>query len=229
MKTRHALLLAVLLGPGLAMAAEFVIPKLSAAYAARIVVAHCDDTQCSGPATIELIDAKTHATVQRFESQDMSILLDKKHRPAVNATQLYSDQSALIVDDFNFDGQDDLAIRNGNNSSYGGPSYDVYVYNRTRKAFVPSADLTELATSTLGMFQVDHQRKRLETLEKSGCCWHLTTQYAVVPKVGLQKVYTREEAMATDGEHLDITEGRLVNGRWKTSTHREAVKQDDKH
>ncbi len=219
----HALLLAALLGPGVATAAEFVIPHLSAAYSARIVVAHCDDSQCSGPATIELRDARTQATVQRFESEDMSILLDPKKKPAVNV--LNGDQSALIVDDFNFDGQDDLAIRNGNNSGYGGPSYDVYVYNRTRKAFVSSDELTELASSKLGMFQVDHQRKRLETLEKSGCCWHLTTQYEVVPKRGLQEVYTREEAVNADGEHVDVTVRQREGERWQTRTRRYKTSQ----
>ena len=87
-----------------------------------------------------------------------------------------------------------MRFRNGNNSSYGGPSYDVYVYNRTHKAFVPSVELTDLATSNLGMFTVDARRKRLIVFNKGGCCIHQTVEYAVVPRVGLQKVYEKIEA-----------------------------------
>lgn len=165
---------------------------------------------------MELFDHRTRALIQRFETEDMSIFLDQKNAPSVNVTQLYSDQSALIVGDFNFDGQDDLAIRNGNNSSYGGPSYDIYVYNKTRKAFVPSAELTDLATSALGMFSVDARRKRLITFNKGGCCLHQTTEYAVVPKVGLREVYEKTEAITADGDHVEVTVRQRVDQVWKT-------------
>ncbi|MCW1777480.1 hypothetical protein NB693_24540 [Pantoea ananatis] len=39
----------------------------------------------------------------------------------------YGEQSVLIYDDFNFDGIKDLAVMDGQNSCYHGPSYQVYL------------------------------------------------------------------------------------------------------
>jgi hypothetical protein len=212
---------ASLLLPGFAHAADFNIPDASPQYGARIHVETCDKDACSGPAKIELYRRADKSTVQRIETADLAILLGDKKQPAANITQLYSDQSAIIIADFNFDGSEDLAIRNGNNSGYGGPSYDVYVYHATKKQFVPAADLTELASSKLGMFQVDAKRKRLITFEKSGCCWHMTTEYAVVPGKGLLDVYSKEEAVRADGERVDVIVSERVelkaDGKWRKS------------
>lgn len=129
----------------------------------------------------------------------------------------------MIFDDFNFDGSEDLAIRNGNQSGYGGPSYDVYVYNSTRKQFVLSNELTALAYENLGMFQTDHKRKRIITFAKSGCCWHITTEYTVVPKKGLQKVYEMEED-AMDGEYVTVTTRNLINNKWASQSKKYKIK-----
>ena len=213
--------LALICVPALAHAADFNIPDASPQYGARIHVETCDKESCSGPARIELYRRADKSLVQRFETEDLAILLDDKKQPATNVTQLYSDQSAIIIADFNFDGSEDLAIRNGNNGGYGGPSYDVYVYYATKKQFVPAADLTELASSKLGMFQVDAKRKRLITFEKSGCCWHMTTEYAVVPGKGLLDVYSKEEAVRADGERVDVIVSERVEakagGQWRKS------------
>lgn len=131
---------------------------------------------------------------------------------------MYNEQSPLIFDDFNFDGSEDLAIRNGNNSGYGGPSYDIYVYHSTKKQFVPSDELTSLAYDNLGMFQTDHERKRIITFAKSGCCWHITTEYAVIPKKGLQKVYEMEEDATGGGEFVKVITRNLINNKWVSKT-----------
>jgi hypothetical protein len=212
---RFALVILLAL-PCLAHAVTFNIADASPHYTARIVVGTCDKTSCSGPAKVTLFDRATAKPVQTFETPDMRILLDEKSRPAVNNTALYSDESALVIGDFNFDGTEDIAIRNGNNSGYDGPSYDVYV-NAGRRGFVPAADLTDLASSKLGMFQVDAKRKRLITLEKDGCCWHLTTEYAVVPGRGLVSVHTLEEKVTPD-DRVAVTTSDLVAGKWQRKT-----------
>ncbi|MEI7489696.1 MAG: hypothetical protein WCJ72_20220 [Chryseobacterium sp.] len=120
----------------------------------------------------------------------------------------------MIFDDFNFDGTEDMAIRNGNESSYGGPSYEVYVFNSTKKQFVISEELTSLAYENLGMFQTDSERKRLITYSKSGCCWHLTTEYTVVPKKGLLKVYELEEDATGGDERVKVTKREFEDDKW---------------
>lgn len=193
---------------------NYVIKDGSKRFDAQITVQTCDGDGCSGAGIIKLIDKKTKQLFQTLTSDDLTLYLDKNQKPTVNVIQLYNEQSPLIFDDFNFDGSEDIAVRNGNNSGYGGPSYDVYVFNSTKKQFVPSDELTSLAYENLGMFQTDHKRKRIITFAKSGCCWHITTEYAVIPKKGLQKVYEMEEDATGGEEFVKVTTRNLINNRW---------------
>ncbi|UOQ70749.1 XAC2610-related protein [Hymenobacter cellulosilyticus] len=196
-------------------------------YSAELTVAACADGQCQGRGTVRLFSKQTKQLVQTFTSEDLNFFLDNDShtQPTVNVVELYGEQSPLIFADFNFDGTQDLAIRNGNRSSYGGPSYDVYVYASRPRKFVPSAELTALATDNLGMFQLDTKRKRIITFEKSGCCWHLTTEYAVVPGQGLVETKTVEEDATGEGEQVVVTTKQKVQGRWQTSVRRFPIKE----
>ena len=126
--------------------------------------------------------------------------------------------SGIIFEDFNFDGIEDIAIRNGNDGAYNGPSYDVFLFSKLKNRFVENAALTELASNNLGMFKVNKKTKTIETFTKSGCCWHQTTRYKVVnnhPK----KVYVFTEDAAGGSENMElITETLLPNGKWKKRT-----------
>ena len=192
---------------------KFEIKNGSEKYNAEISVDSCSTENCEGKAIIKLTDKKTNLLFQKLTSDDLYFFLNEKQKPTVNIIQLYDEQSPLIFDDFNFDGSEDLAIRNGNESAYGGPSYDIYVYNSTKKQFVFSDDLTSLVTDNLGMFETDHKRKRLITYSKSGCCWHMTTEYEVVPNKGLRKVHEFEED-AMNSEYVTVTIRNLVNNKW---------------
>lgn len=196
---------------------NFVIKDGSNRFDVKITVENCEGDTCSGNGTISLIDKKSKQIFQTLSSDDLYFYLNKNQQPSVNVIQLYNEQSPLIFDDFNFDGSEDIAVRNGNQSSYGGPSYDVYVYNSTKKQFVISKELTALAYENLGMFQTDHERKRISTFAKSGCCWHITTEYAVIPKKGLQKVYELEED-AQGGEFVKVTTRNLIKNKWVNRT-----------
>lgn len=202
---------------------NFVIHDGSKRLDAKISVENCEGDACSGKGTVTLIDKKTKQLVQTLHSDDLYFYLNKDQQPSVNVIQLYNEQSPLIFDDFNFDGSEDLAVRNGNQSGYGGPSYDVYVYNTTKKQLVPSKELTALAYENLGMFQTDHKRKRLITFSKSGCCWHITTEYAVIPRKGLQKVYELEED-AQGGEFVKVITRQRVNHKWVSKTKQYKIK-----
>lgn len=194
---------------------NFSIENGSKIFSAKITVETCNDDNCEGIGTIKLFKKETGKLFQTLKSDNLYFYFHKTKKPTVNIIELYDEQSPLIFEDFNFDGSEDLAIRNGNESGYGGPSYDVYVYNITKKQFVLSSELTSLATENLGMFQTDQKRKRIITFAKSGCCYHITNEYAVIPKKGLVNVYQLEED-AQGGETVVVTEKNLVNGKWIT-------------
>lgn len=205
---------------------NFSIIQGSLNYYATISVKTCAENNCEGNGTIKLYLKNSKKLIQTLTSENLYFSLDKTNYPTVNIIELYGEQSPLIFDDFNFDGTEDLAIRNGNHSSYGGPSFDVYVYNITRNQFILSDELTELASKNLGMFQTDRKKKRLITFAKSGCCWHITKEYLVIPNYGLLKVHELEED-ATDKEFVIVTTRDLINNEWISK--KEKLKIEDYH
>jgi hypothetical protein len=66
---------------------------------------------------------------------------------------------------------------NGQNSCYGGPSFDIYLYDNG--SFTYSQSFSELSNTYCGMFQYDSTEKRIYTMTKSGCCWHQYSEFIV--------------------------------------------------
>lgn len=194
---------------------QFVIKDASPKYEARFSVANCEDDTCTGLATIGLYD-KSGKHIQTFFSDDLYMALDEKQKPSINVVQLYNEQSALVFDDFNFDGQTDLAIRNGNMSGYGGPSYDVYLYQPAKHRFEFHIPLSLMVMENLGLFQTDVKRKVLVTFTKSGCCWHQTSENAwrngqIVP---IKKI---TEDATVNNDRVVVTTEVLTGKKWKKS------------
>ncbi len=202
---------------------SFSIDNASTTYNAKIEVKKCDNETCSGKGKVKLYSKNDAKLLQEFNSADLYFNLDKNKNPSTKM-ELYDEESPLVFGDFNFDGQEDLAIRNGNKSGYGGPSYDVYVYQLAGQHFVLSKDLTKLASTNLGMFDVDKKRKRIITRSKSGAAWHLKTEYEVIPQKGLLKVYELEEDASKGDEYVYVTEKKFANGKWSKSTKKHKLK-----
>lgn len=203
----------------------FEIKKASKLYDVAIDVP-CDQNQCGGKAKIDLYQKGKTKKFQSFSSADLTTYLGKDFKPSVNVVQLYGEQSPLIFDDFNFDGQEDIAIRNGNEGAYSGPTYDIYVFNRTRNKFVFSDELSALTHENLGMFKLDADEKRILTFNKSGCCYHIRSEYVVVPQKGLRLVKEFvEDATVAAGDKVKVTERTLNKGRWVENTKYYPIKQ----
>ncbi|PWN70621.1 hypothetical protein C1631_011735 [Chryseobacterium phosphatilyticum] len=207
----------VLLGPLCFGQYQFEVKNASKNYNAIIHINNCFDGQCREKGTVELFDNK-NTKVQTFTSEDLVIQLKEGQKLVPGKTiQLTQEQSPVIIDDFNFDGTEDIAIRNGNMGNYSADSYDVYVFNSSRMAFVKSAELTEIGSNALGLFDVDHQRKRLITTGKSGCCMIFTTEYAVIPNKGLEVMLEKKEDMTQEDQVKVITKEKK-NNKWITRT-----------
>lgn len=194
---------------------NFQIKDGSDLYDAKIEVI-CSEDECSGLGKITLYQKNSQKIIQQFKSNDLNFYLNQKSQPTVNIIELYSEQSALIFDDFNFDGSEDIAIRNGNDGAYGGPTYDVYVFLKKKKKFIFSQELTDLTYANLGMFEVDQENKLIFTRSKSGCCYHQTAKYKVVPQKGLVMVGELiEDATSKVGQdRVKVIERNLKKGKW---------------
>jgi hypothetical protein len=195
---------------------KFEVKNASKLYDVLIEVEKCEDKICEGKVTYTLFKKNSKKAFQAFELDDTEFMLGDNDKPSVNVTRLYDEQSAVSFSDYNFDGIEDLSLCDGRNGGYGMPSYQIYLFSPRTKQFTLSKPFTELSQEgRLGMFEADVKRKRLRTLSKSGCCLHMTEEFAVVnnrPKKVLEIV---EDATIADEKRVRIITKRLVNGRWQ--------------
>ncbi|UHO39397.1 hypothetical protein H5J24_04620 [Chryseobacterium capnotolerans] len=207
----------LLLGPLCFGQYQFEVKDASKNYNAIIHINNCFDDQCMEKGTVELFDNK-NSKVQTFTSDNLVLHLGKGQRlQRGKMIPLAKEQSPLIFGDFNFDGTEDLAIRNGNMGNYSSASYDVYVFNSTRMAFVKSKELTELGSDNFDFFETDPVRKRIITFGKDGCCRLFTTEFEVIPNKGLDKVLEKEEDSSEEG-YVKVIIKEKKNNKWTTRT-----------
>ena len=195
--------------------AKFDVRDGSKDYDVQVEVAKCEAERCEGPVTFTIFKKGQTRPWQTFSLDDSSFLIDEKN-PA-SPTMSYQKQSAFTFEDYNFDNIPDLALCDGNYSGYSGQSFQIYLFAPKRKVFVKSPSFTELAQAPyLGIFQVDLKRRVLKNFSKSGCCFHVWEEFAVVNNRPRKIFEKTEDATYAAGERVKVTTRRLVNGRWQT-------------
>ena len=211
------LIVAILLFcPSILASEQFTVTDASQYFDIKITVAKCEDNTCRGNASFAFYKKGGMKPYQIINLPDTYLDLGENGKPTVNVNLLYDRQSVVNVGDYNFDGMEDLALCNGLNGSYGSPSYSIYLSSRAAGKFVYSRSFSSLGEA-LGMFEVDKEKKVLRTFDKSGCCYHITEEFAVVNNTP-RKVFSEEEdATIPDETKVKITTKRLVKGRWQTN------------
>jgi hypothetical protein len=208
--------LILLLAPSIyAQQRTFDVSDASKYFDIKIRASKCGADDCTGKATFSFYKKGESKPYQIVSMRDTYIDISEG-APAVNETLLYDKQSVLTVDDFNFDGMEDVAISDGENGSYHMPSFNVYLSSKAAGKFVYNASLSNLAHH-LGMFTVDKKAKMLETFDKDGCCYHITERYRVVNNRPV-KVFIFEEDAAQAGKYegkVVLTTKKMVGGKWK--------------
>ncbi|WP_417070540.1 lysozyme inhibitor LprI family protein [Niveibacterium terrae] len=155
-------------------------------------------------------DAKSRRTLLDVNIPNI-VLSTEGGELLVNSARLYDDQGTINVGDFNFDGLDDFAVQIGNEGSYGGPNYAVFL--RTPNGFVHNQRMSDLTIEGLGFFGFDAKTKTLSTFSKSGCCDHWETIYKVVSNQPVPVRMTRD--LITPDDTGRIEESVYTDGRWK--------------
>jgi hypothetical protein len=175
---------------------------------------------CEGPATLTILGKGTATETQRLTFPSLSIVRSANNEVLVNSVALYDFQGSLVLDDFNFDGYEDLAVQTGQDGPYGGPTFDVFLYRARQGRFELSEPLSALTQENLGLFEVIPARKRIATFAKGGCCYHVTQQYEFVGTKPVLVARYIEDATGADGI-LTQTSESLVKGRWVRTVRRE--------
>ncbi|MCD8178289.1 MAG: hypothetical protein LUE98_13055 [Tannerellaceae bacterium] len=156
----------------------YKVEDFSDYYYAIVEINPDDIEEVFSRASVIVYSKETGKELIRIESDELGITL-RDGKVEANVKQLpYGEQSIIICGDFNFDGRMDIAIQDGQNSAYHGPSYQIYLQGDNRE-LIHSAAFTSLAQDYLGMFDVDPENERLHTMTKSGCCWHQFSEFAV--------------------------------------------------
>ncbi|WP_420064606.1 lysozyme inhibitor LprI family protein [Pectobacterium colocasium] len=196
-----------------------LITKASKQWDFVLSVATCDLDEsyptCEGPGTLDIFKKGRGELFQRITMENMFVELNKKGEVTANLVEVYGDNnSGLVIDDANFDHHADVIVRNGNNGAYGGPSYDVFLFDVEKQQFTLNSALTDLASNYLGLFDIDEKSKTITTFTKSGCCWHNWSTYQLANN---QPVLIAEttEAYSEEKRAMIATTRELVGGKWK--------------
>lgn len=220
---KYFLLITLLLyGAGNLFATEtFLLKNASKKFDVKITIDKCEDDICEGEANVYLLKKNQTIVLQTIKMAGMFLELGSDKKPTANMIELYGENnSGVVFEDFNFDGIEDLALRNGNNGSYGGPSYDVLLFSKETGKFSRNSALTELASENLGLFTVNKKQKTIETFNKSGCCWHQTIRYSIVNNRPVKTYIFTEDAAGANGDRVVLTTEIRVKGRWEKTTKR---------
>jgi hypothetical protein len=171
---------------------------------------------CIAPGSLRIFPKGSDVAVQDVSLESIAVVEDDRGQPLVNAARLYDWQGTLEIGDFDFDGHEDFAVQDSEQGPYGGPTFQVFLYRPASSRFERSDELSDLTRQTLGFFQVDARRKRITTFAKSGCCYHVTEQYAVRRGALVMVSRVTEDAMYDGPVH--VTTEKLVAGKWLSTT-----------
>ena len=238
---KRLVLLTLLLFPfahlSFAQGAEFRIERASKRYDLAVRVKECGGPEqndnpdtCGGPARVSFYRKGAKTPFQILRLPNVEIYRETPaHNPQTSAPprRLYAEEYGFVFDDFNFDGAEDVAICNGRNSGYGGPSYSVFLFDAKSRKFVGNRRLSELAEGAyLGLFFPDRKKKQLVAHSKSGCCHHETEKYRVVNGRPVLVEKITEQATGRDDGAFDVvtTTRTRVGRRWVTRVRREVNK-----
>ena len=201
----------------------FLANNCSEQYNVKVFVATCEGGNCGGKATLVLSDKITGKELEPFHSLDLDFNLTDKQNARLGWVELGKYQSPVIFGDFNFDGVEDMAIRNGNNGAYSSASFDVYIGSANQK-FSLNPDLTRLASENLGMFEVDRKSKELTIHLKSGCCYQQRISYKVTTKDIPSEVSSVIEDSSI-GDDVTVITRKLVDGKMQKKVEKFKAKE----
>jgi hypothetical protein len=124
----------------------------------------------------------------------------------------------LLVEDFDFDGHEDFALRTCDRCGpYGAPTYSVFLFTPKSRTFVHSSAISRLTEASLASMRADAARKRLIIASKSGCCIHWSEEYEV--SHGIPRLMKREtEEETTDDKCVLTVETRRKGGIMQRET-----------
>lgn len=177
------------------------------------------------PVLITVRDRQTLETLQQLQTQ-----MDDPPEPGAEGTSdwLSGPYGVLNFGDFNFDGRQDVAIRDASEvMEIGTYRYNVYLQDAQQRTWALHPALTELARDTpLGLFQLDSATRTLRVQTQRGCCWRRDANWQFKGgELLLASAVTEEEIPPNESQgtsmprgYVQRTRGALHDGTWQEQT-----------
>lgn len=159
---------------------------------------------------VDLVVSTADGKIQHVLNPESVIVADEAliYRGAITEANK-PDTHTFVLSDVNADGRDDLMIWSGREGAYGGPSFDVYLFDPGALGFVFSQSFSDLTVGYVGLFTVENGR--ITTRSVSGCCVHIRETYVV--ESNAPKLIERVTEDSTQGnDSVQIKTERLVAG-----------------
>jgi hypothetical protein len=168
------------------------------------------------PGVITIHKKSTGKELIKVQSDELALTLHDG-KAVANIMQIpYGEQSLIIYEDFNFDGVKDLAIEDGQESCYHGPSFNIYLADKNDKnKFTHSAEFSRLSHEYCGMFFADSSLKKISVMTKSGYGWHQYSEFIVQNNVPFAVSIVTEDRFA---QPFSITTTEKWNGKKMVKT-----------
>lgn len=166
-------------------------------------------------------------TVSRCEGDTYVDFAHEGQKHSILLTSLYIDRTAtfyrgpldqqykqnghsFVLTDVDGDGREDLIVWTGKEGAYGGPSYEVLLYDQQERQFNVAPMLSELTVGANGLFSI--KDGRLVTSSSDGCCMRVFDTFTVTngePSLVERVTETRDEA----GGAISTKTERMVDGQ----------------
>lgn len=153
----------------------FSVKEFSKDYYGKVYIS--DTNKVFSEGWIAIYEFSDHTEIIKIEAEELTYELIEDSIVANILEIPYGEQSNIIYEDFNFDGIKDFAIMDGYYSCYHGPSFQIFI--KEGNEFIFNQRFTDLAQNYCGMFYADPELKIIETMTKSGCCWHQYSTFKV--------------------------------------------------
>ncbi|WP_242168069.1 MULTISPECIES: hypothetical protein [unclassified Pseudomonas] len=189
------------------------------------------------PALITVRDKNTLQVLQQLRTPAANVPL---RNGKTDPDHLVGEYGVLYFADIDFDGRQDLAIRNSSGVDEGFQyNYDVYLQDPQKTQWVLNGPLTELANANSGgMFSVNAKDRTLHSQTDRGCCWMRSAQWQMRDGQLVQlSAYTQEEVLPTEfGQNSSMPRGYMLrttgewkDGKWQETPRLEGPVNEDPH
>jgi hypothetical protein len=214
----------------------FVMKDISKKYDVSVRVA-CHDWACSEQGIVRVLRKNTDSLVQQiitphfdfFLPQPLDSLLRRSSAQGAsgNVILLKNSESRVYFTDYDFDGNEDIAIPNRNADKIfdNGATFDIYTFNPAQNLFVLHKGLTEIQHETSNVLYTHPERKEVIFTAREGCCWETIAHFIWLGKGATKRLKRIYEFNADRSDtYPEITESvyKLVKGKWvlKVKKHR---------